>query len=92
MSDDVEKELQEIYEAATKSRPEEGKTYFRGTVHEHIARREALSVEELAALSDEDIDYSDIPELDEDFWKNAKVVPPRLKKYVTICLDLDWNN
>ena len=25
-------------------------------------------------MSDEDIDYSDIPELDEDFFKNAKLV------------------
>ena len=28
----------------------------------------------LAAMSDEDIDYSDIEELDDDFWNNAKPV------------------
>lgn len=28
----------------------------------------------LAVLSDEDIDYSDIEELDNDFWNNAKLV------------------
>ena len=28
----------------------------------------------LAMLSDEDINYSDIEELDDDFWKNAKPV------------------
>ena len=28
----------------------------------------------LDAMRDEDIDYSDIPELDEDFWKDAKLV------------------
>ena len=28
----------------------------------------------LVNMSDEDIDYSDIPELDEDFFKNAKLV------------------
>ena len=35
-----------------------------------------LSIEELAALKDEDIDFSDIPKLDEEFWKNAKLVMP----------------
>ena len=28
----------------------------------------------LVTMSDEDIDYSDIPELDEEFFKNAKLV------------------
>lgn len=37
----------------------------------------ALTPQELSKLSDDDIDYSDIPELDEDFWKNAKVNPTR---------------
>ena len=31
----------------------------------------------LLALRDEDIDYSDIPERDDDFWAKAKVVMPR---------------
>lgn len=35
-----------------------------------------LSTEELAALPDDQIDYSDIPELDEEFWKKARVVEP----------------
>ena len=29
----------------------------------------------LASLSDEDIDYSDIEELDEEFWEKAEIVP-----------------
>ena len=33
-----------------------------------------LTNEELANLKDEDIDFSDIPELDDNFWKNAEVV------------------
>ena len=33
-----------------------------------------LSAKELAALPDEAIDTSDIPELDERFWKDARVV------------------
>lgn len=35
-----------------------------------------LSIEELAAMPDDQIDYSDIPELDEAFWKNARLVAP----------------
>ena len=47
----------------------------------------------LKALRDEDIDYRDIPELDERFWQNAKLVMPRAKKQITIRFDqdiLDW--
>ncbi len=40
-------------------------------------------------MRDEDIDYSDIPELDEDFWKDAKLVIPPGKKQLTIRLDAD---
>ena len=29
-------------------------------------------MEEIAAVRDEDIDFSDIPELDESFWRNAE--------------------
>ena len=43
-----------------------------------------LTLEELAALPDDQIDYSDIPELDETFWKNAKVVEPRTKPNVSL--------
>jgi uncharacterized protein (DUF4415 family) len=44
------------------------------------------------AMGDEDIDYSDIPELDDDFFKNAEVVMPPGKKPVTIRLDEDVLN
>jgi len=40
-------------------------------------------------IKDEDIDYSDIPELDDEFWKNAVVEYPKKKKPVTIRLDSD---
>jgi hypothetical protein len=33
-------------------------------------------LQELAKRGDDAIDYSDIPELDETFWKNARVVHP----------------
>ena len=45
------------------------------------------------ALSDRDIDYSDIPELDKDFFKSATLVLPEPKTTVTIRLDqrvLEW--
>jgi uncharacterized protein (DUF4415 family) len=56
----------------------------------------SISKERLAKLKarkDEDIDYSDIPELDETFWKNAEVRLPETKTAVYIRLDgdvLDW--
>jgi len=40
-------------------------------------------------MSDTDIDFSDIPELDADFFRNAKVRMPRTKKAVSIRLDQD---
>ncbi len=46
--------------------------------------KKELSIKELAALSDEDLDFSDIPELDEKFWENAKVVYPEPSKQVTL--------
>lgn len=45
------------------------------------------------AMEDRDIDYSQIPELDEDFFKKARVVVPPGKKQLTIRLDedvLEW--
>ncbi|RMB08194.1 BrnA antitoxin family protein [Eilatimonas milleporae] len=48
-----------------------------------------LSVEDLAAMPDSDIDYSDIPELDKTFWKNAKLTMPAKKEKVTIRIDAD---
>ncbi len=41
-------------------------------------------------MTDADIDYSDIPELDDEFFKNAKVVDwPPTKAQLTIRLDAD---
>jgi uncharacterized protein (DUF4415 family) len=47
----------------------------------------------LRNLKDEEIDYSDIPELDEAFLKKAVIVLPQPKAAVCIRLDqevLDW--
>lgn len=45
--------------------------------------------ERIDALSDEDIDYSDIPELDETFWKKAKLVVPKKKERLSMRIDSD---
>jgi uncharacterized protein (DUF4415 family) len=50
-------------------------------------------LKQIEAIKDEDIDYSDIPELDETFWQRAEPHMPQPKKGVYIRLDadvLDW--
>ena len=47
----------------------------------------------LARLPDEKIDVSDIPELDEEFFRQAKVRLPKGKQLVSLRIDsdvLDW--
>lgn len=41
------------------------------------------------AMKDEDVDLSDIPELDDDFFKNAVLVLPKPKATVTLRVDSD---
>lgn len=48
---------------------------------------EALT--ELAVMPDEDIDTSDIPELDDEFWKKAQVRFPGGKERLTVRFDED---
>ena len=50
---------------------------------------QALSIKELAARPDSEIDTSDIPELDEAFWAKAKIVPPRSKPNVSLRVPQD---
>ena len=50
-------------------------------------------LQRLRNLKDEEIDYSDIPELDEAFFEKAVLVLPKPKASVCIRLDqevLDW--
>lgn len=49
-------------------------------------------LKELEAIKDKDIDTSDIPELGEWFWKDAKVEFPAEKIHTTIRLDKDVVN
>lgn len=53
-----------------------------------MKRKADTKLKRLAAQQDEDIDLSDIPELDEAFFKEAEWHPP-IKKPVTIRLDAD---
>ena len=46
--------------------------------------KKELGIKELAAVKDEDIDDSDIPRLDEKFWKNAKLIEPENTQQITL--------
>jgi uncharacterized protein (DUF4415 family) len=66
------------------------------TVKKSLSDAKPLSkvdIKRLKAMSDSNIDYSDIPELDDDFFKNAKITMPPAKKQITVRLDediLEW--
>lgn len=50
-------------------------------------------LQEILNIPDDKIDTSDIPELDDHFWENAKMITPITKKAVSLRLDsdvLDW--
>ena len=43
-----------------------------------------LTLDQLAAVKDEHIDFSDIPELDEAFWKRAELIEPDRTEQITL--------
>ena len=43
-----------------------------------------LTPDEIDAVEDENIDFSDIPELNEQFWRRAELVEPDRTEQVTI--------
>ena len=43
-----------------------------------------LTTKQIAALGDEDIDFSDIPELNETFWQQAELIEPDRTEQVTM--------
>jgi uncharacterized protein (DUF4415 family) len=43
-----------------------------------------MTATEIAATSDRDIDFSDIPELDDAFWENARLVEPDRTQSITL--------
>lgn len=58
-----------------------------------LTKQQRAELENLKAMSDEDIDCSDIPEITEEAWQNAKPVVGRfyrpIKKQVTVRIDAD---
>ncbi len=50
-----------------------------------------LTIRELAELKDEDIDFSDIPEITDEMWENAVIMRPEdwKKRQLTLRLDPD---
>ncbi len=43
-----------------------------------------LTPEQIAPVKDESIDFSDIPELDEEFWERAELVEPDRTDQITM--------
>jgi len=48
--------------------------------------KKAKTPKELAKVEDKDIDFTDIPELDESFWDKAEIVEPDHSVQITIRL------
>ncbi|MEM9271698.1 MAG: hypothetical protein AAGA80_01870 [Cyanobacteria bacterium P01_F01_bin.143] len=48
--------------------------------------KKPMTLEEIAQVEDSDIDFSDIPELDVDFWNNAEIVQPETTQHVSLRL------
>jgi uncharacterized protein (DUF4415 family) len=44
-------------------------------------------LERVRNIKEEEIDYSDIPPLDEEFWSNAKLVIPERKRSISLRID-----
>ena len=46
--------------------------------------RKPLTPDQIAATQDKNIDFSDIPELDDTFWREAELVEPDLSEQITM--------
>lgn len=55
----------------------------------YIMKMPKKNLDMLKNIKDEDIDCSEIPPLDDDFWTNAKLVIPERKKSISLRLDKD---
>ena len=75
---------------------ENTKRYTEAEVEQMIANGEdQTNWEKIRNMTDKDIDFSDIPELDEAFWENAEIVTPEtaeLTKSVSVPLSKDVFN
>ena len=54
-----------------------------------MSRLSKTNFNKINKLTDNDIDYSDIPETDEEFWSDAQVLFPSKKTHLSIRLDDD---
>ena len=48
-----------------------------------------LTIEELQAQADDEIDYSEIPPLGDNFWKNATLRLPETMELIQVIVDKD---
>ena len=58
-----------------------------------IMKKSGTDWKRLESITDEEIDFSDIPELGEEFFRNAEIRLPQRKQHVSMRLDaevLDW--
>ena len=51
--------------------------------------KDQTDLKRIKLMSDKNIDVSDFQELDENFFKNAKVIMPSEKKHLSLRLDAD---
>jgi uncharacterized protein (DUF4415 family) len=59
----------------------------------HPPKMSKAAMKRLDAMGDDDIDYSDIPEFTDEFWKHAKILRPAPKKMVSLRIEepvLKW--
>ena len=55
--------------------------------------KDQTDYKKLESMTDDDIDYSDIPEMEDLFWAKGKVIDPGPKKAISFRVDedvLDW--
>ena len=70
----------------------DGRTMIKQADGSYIMANDKTDWSRLDAMKDSEIDYSDIPELTEDFFKKAIITMPPKKEQLTIRLDNDLLN
>ncbi len=69
------------------------KDFGRYTASDVIKMKSKTNYKHLDNMKDVDIDFSDIPELSDEFWKNIKMLKPSKKEMISLRIDkdiLDW--
>lgn len=63
------------------------------SIHDIRAMKSRTDKKRVAAMSDKDIDFSDIPELGAAFWQQVKLLKPAQKELISLRVDketADW--